>query len=78
MRRVVVRTAVVLGPGGGALSDWLVRRGWQPAVARRRVMLGAACLMPCSLLAVHAPSAYVALALGTAAGVLAVRFPGGR
>ena len=51
------------GPGGGALSDWLVRRGWQPAVARRRVMLGAACLMPCSLLAVHAPSAYVALAL---------------
>lgn len=51
------------GPGGGALSDWLVRRGWKPADARRRMMLIAACLMPCSLLAVHASSAYVALAL---------------
>ena len=51
------------GPGGGALSDWLVRRGWKPADARRRMMLIAACLMPCSLVAVHAPSAYVALAL---------------
>lgn len=51
------------GPGGGALSDWLVRRGWKPADARRRMMLVAACLMPCSVLAVHASSAYVALAL---------------
>jgi ACS family hexuronate transporter-like MFS transporter len=51
------------GPGGGALSDWLVRRGWKPADARRRMMLVAACLMPCSLLAVHASSAYVALGL---------------
>jgi ACS family hexuronate transporter-like MFS transporter len=51
------------GPGGGALSDWLVRRGWQPAEARRRLMLIAACLMPCSLIAVHASSAWVALAL---------------
>ena len=51
------------GPGGGALSDWFVRRGWKPAVARRRVMLVAACLMPCSLLAVHVSSAYLALAL---------------
>jgi ACS family hexuronate transporter-like MFS transporter len=51
------------GPGGGALSDWLVRRGWQPAAARRRMLLVAACLMPCSVAAVHAPSAYVALAL---------------
>jgi ACS family hexuronate transporter-like MFS transporter len=51
------------GPGGGALSDWLVRRGWKPAEARRRMMLIAACLMPCSLVAVHASSAYVALAL---------------
>jgi ACS family hexuronate transporter-like MFS transporter len=49
------------GPGGGALSDWLVRRGWKPVDARRRMMLIAACLMPCSLLAVHASSAYVAL-----------------
>jgi ACS family hexuronate transporter-like MFS transporter len=51
------------GPGGGALSDWLVRRGWKQADARRRMMLIAACLMPCSLIAVHASSAYVALAL---------------
>jgi ACS family hexuronate transporter-like MFS transporter len=51
------------GPGGGALSDWLVRRGWQSGAARRRLMLIAACLMPCSLVAVHADSAYVALAL---------------
>lgn len=51
------------GPGGGALSDWLVRRGWKPAAARRRLMLIAACLTPCSLIAVHASSAWVALAL---------------
>jgi ACS family hexuronate transporter-like MFS transporter len=51
------------GPGGGALSDWLVRRGWNPAAARRRMMLLAACLMPCSLVAVHASSAWVALGL---------------
>lgn len=51
------------GPGGGALSDWLVRRGWKSANARRCLMLVAACLMPCSLLAVHASSPYVALAL---------------
>jgi ACS family hexuronate transporter-like MFS transporter len=51
------------GPGGGALSDWLIRRGWQPVAARRRMMLIAACVMPCSLLAVHASSAYVALGL---------------
>jgi ACS family hexuronate transporter-like MFS transporter len=51
------------GPGGGALSDWLVRRGWNPSAARRRVMLVAACLMPCSVVAVQVPSAYLALAL---------------
>lgn len=51
------------GPGGGALSDWLVRRGWPPSAARRRMLLVAACLMPCSVLAVHAPSPWVALAL---------------
>ncbi len=51
------------GPGGGALSDWLVRRGCPPALARRRIMLLAACLMPCCVLAVHVSSAYLALAL---------------
>lgn len=51
------------GPGGGALSDWLVRRGWTPRRARQRMLLVAACLMPCSVVAVHAPSPWVALAL---------------
>lgn len=55
--------ADVGGPGGGALSDWLVRRGWKPADARRRLMLVAACLMPCSVLAVHVSSAFLALGL---------------
>lgn len=59
------------GPGGGALSDWLVRRGWAPVAARRRLMLVAACLMPCSLLAVHAGSA--SLALGLIAVILAAQ-----
>lgn len=30
------------GPGGGALSDWLVRRGWRPGRARGALMLFAA------------------------------------
>ncbi len=51
------------GPGGGALSDWLVRRGWKPIEARRRMLLVAASLMPLSLVAVHASSAAVALGL---------------
>jgi ACS family hexuronate transporter-like MFS transporter len=51
------------GPGGGALSDWLVRRGWAAPAARRRMMFSAACLMPCSIIAVFSPSPYVALAL---------------
>ena len=55
--------ADVGGPGGGAFSDWLVRRGCPPVEARRRLLLVAACLMPLSLLAVHASSATVALAL---------------
>lgn len=55
--------ADVGGPGGGALSDWLVRRGCPPVAARRRLLLVAACLMPLSLVAVHASSAIMALAL---------------
>ena len=51
------------GPGGGALSDWLVRRGWAPSRARRRMMLIAACLMPLALVAVRTESAWIALAL---------------
>lgn len=51
------------GPGGGALSDWLVRRGWPPRLARSRVMLGAACLMPLAVLAVRVDSASLSLGL---------------
>lgn len=51
------------GPGGGALSDWLVRRGWTPTAARRRLMLVASCLMPLSLVAVHVSSPFFALAV---------------
>jgi len=55
--------ADVGGPGGGALSDWLVRRGWQPQAARLRVMLGAALMMPLSALAVRTGSAGLSLAI---------------
>jgi ACS family hexuronate transporter-like MFS transporter len=51
------------GPGGGALSDWMIRRGWNPARARRTLMLFAACLMPLAAVAVRVESAWVAIAL---------------
>lgn len=51
------------GPGGGAMSDWLVRRGWPAARARRTLMLGAACVMPLALLAVRTESAWLAVGL---------------
>jgi ACS family hexuronate transporter-like MFS transporter len=51
------------GPGGGALSDWLVRRGWKSADARRRMLLVSACIMPCALIAVHVGSPFLALGL---------------
>ena len=50
------------GPGGGALSDWLVRRGWQPRRARLALMLLAACAMPVSIVAVLTPSAWLSIA----------------
>ena len=49
------------GPGGGALSDWLVRRGWQPRRARLALMLLAACMMPVAIVAVLTPSAWLAI-----------------
>jgi len=55
--------ADVGGPGGGAMSDWLVRRGWQPAKARRALMLFAACLMPLALVAVRTDYIWVAVGL---------------
>ncbi len=51
------------GPGGGAFSDWLVRRGWQSRKARLLMMLGAACIMPLANLAVRTESAGFSLGL---------------
>ncbi|MBI5381915.1 MAG: MFS transporter [Opitutae bacterium] len=51
------------GPGGGALSDWLVRRGWAPLRARRTMLLTAACLMPLANVAVRVEAAWLAVAL---------------
>ncbi len=53
------------GPLGGALSDWLVRRGVRSTSARLRLMLAAACLMPLSLLAVRTGETWLAIALIT-------------
>ena len=50
------------GPGGGALSDWLVRHGWQPRRARLALMMFAACVMPVSILAVLTPNAWLSIA----------------
>jgi ACS family hexuronate transporter-like MFS transporter len=51
------------GPGGGALSDWLVRRSWAPRRARLTLMGGAAAVMPCAALVVPAPHAWMAIAI---------------
>jgi len=51
------------GPGGGALSDWLIRRGWQSGKARLTLMIFAASLMPLASLAVRTPSPWLALGL---------------
>jgi ACS family hexuronate transporter-like MFS transporter len=53
------------GPLGGALSDWLVRRGVEPRRARIRLMLGAACLMPLAIWAVHTDRTWLAIAIVT-------------
>lgn len=60
--------ADVGGPGGGALSDWLVRRGLPARRARLSLMAGAALLMPLSLWAVRTPN--TALAVGLIAVLL--------
>jgi ACS family hexuronate transporter-like MFS transporter len=51
------------GPGGGALSDWLIRRGWRPDKARRTLMLAAACVMPLALVAVRTELAWLSVGL---------------
>jgi ACS family hexuronate transporter-like MFS transporter len=51
------------GPGGGAFSDWLVRKGWRPTSARLGLMCGAACLMPLAGIAVRIESAFFCVAI---------------
>jgi len=53
------------GPVGGAVSDWLVRRGVAPRKARMRLMLVAACLTPLALLAVRTDLTWLAMVLVT-------------
>jgi MFS transporter, ACS family, hexuronate transporter len=50
---------------GGAVSDRLVRRGADPFVARRRILLVVACLTPVTLVAVRVGSAPLAIGLIT-------------
>jgi ACS family hexuronate transporter-like MFS transporter len=51
------------GPGGGALSDLLVRRGWDAKRARLVLMAGAALIMPLAAVAVRVQSTPFAIAL---------------
>lgn len=51
------------GPGGGAISDWLIRRGWRSTRARLSLMLFAACLMPLATVAVRIDSAAFCVAI---------------
>jgi ACS family hexuronate transporter-like MFS transporter len=53
------------GPLGGALSDWMVRRGVEGRVARLRLMAAAAGVMPLSILAVHTDRTWLAVAVVT-------------
>ena len=50
------------GISGGAISDWLVRRGWLRTTARFRLLLVAACLTPLAAVAVRTSSVAVSLA----------------
>src|ERR1017187_7430604 len=50
---------------GGAVSDWLVRRGTDPPLARRRVLFVVACLTPLTLVAVRVGSTPLAVGLIT-------------
>lgn len=51
------------GPGGGALSDFLVRRGWKSKQARLTLMGFAAVLMPLAAVAVRVETTWVAIAI---------------
>lgn len=51
------------GPVGGAFSDWLVRRGWDPLRARLRLMFLSAAIMPLGIVAVRTDNAWFSLGL---------------
>lgn len=51
------------GPGGGALSDFLVRRGWATKRARLTLMGAAALAMPLAAVAVRVETVWLAIAL---------------
>ncbi len=51
------------GPGGGALSDWLVRRGIAPLRARFVMLMAAAALMPLANVAVRTDTTWIAVAI---------------
>ncbi len=51
------------GPGGGALSDFLIRRGWPTKRARLTLMGGAALLMPLAAVAVRVETVWLAVAI---------------
>jgi ACS family hexuronate transporter-like MFS transporter len=53
------------GPVGGALSDWLVRKGVEPRKARMRMMFFAACITPLALVAVRTEHSWLAVAIVT-------------
>lgn len=49
--------------GGGALSDWLIRRGWQPHRARLALLVTVGCLAPLGALVGFLPTAATAIAM---------------
>lgn len=51
------------GPGGGALSDWLIRRGITPLRARFMLLSTAAVLMPLANVAVRTETTWVSVAI---------------
>jgi ACS family hexuronate transporter-like MFS transporter len=60
---VVYLMADVGSVGGGWVSGWLMRRGWEDGRARRAAMLLCAAFMPVAAMSVFAPSAVLAIAL---------------
>jgi MFS transporter, ACS family, hexuronate transporter len=49
--------------GGGALSDWLIRRGWSAQRARIALLVAVACVAPLGALVGFLPTAATAIAL---------------